>query len=103
MAYTIDLEQDAWDDLKIFRKGEQVKILKAIEIHLTYEPTRQSKSRIKRLRAGTQPPYRLRVDEFRVYYDVEEDDNVVIVYGIVHKKHSLAWLAAFTESGSEKE
>jgi hypothetical protein len=40
-------------------KGEQVKILKAIETHLTYEHKLQSKSRIKRLRAGTQPPYRL--------------------------------------------
>lgn len=71
MPFAIEFEQDAWQELRAFRKGDQVKVLKAIEAHLTYEPTRQSKSRIKQLRAGTKPPYRLRVDEFRVFYDVD--------------------------------
>lgn len=97
MAYTIHFEQDARNDLKQFRKAEQVKILKAIKLHLSHEPTQQSQSRIKQLRQGTQPPYRLRIDEFRVYYDVEDKDGLVIIYGIVHKRYSQNWLDTFNE------
>lgn len=100
MVYTIEFAQDVWDDLKSFRKRDQVRILEAIEVHLTQEPMRQSKSRIKRLRPGTRPPFRLRVGNVRVYYDVAEDAQKVIVYGIVAKEHSLAWLASF---GREEE
>ncbi len=95
MAYTVEFARSVWDDLKSFRKGDQVRVLEAIEVHLTQEPTRQSKSRIKRLRPGTRPPFRLRVDNIRVYYDVVEDAQKVIVYGIVEKERSLEWLASF--------
>lgn len=103
MPYTIDFQADAWQDLKALRKGEQVKILKAIETHLSHEPTRQSKSRIKRLRLGTRPPYRLRVDEFRVYYDVAMEEQIVTVYGVMSKELSLDWLAAFAQKAAGKE
>ena len=103
MPYQIDIQADAWDDLRAFRKGEQVKILKAIEDYLTYEPTKESKSRIKQLREDTRPDYRLRVDDFRVYYDVWLDSQKVVVYGIVHKDQSQAWLAAFMQRSSEEE
>jgi mRNA interferase RelE/StbE len=95
MAYTVEFARSVWDDLKSFRKGDQVRVLEAIEVHLTQEPTRQSKSRIKRLRPGTRPPFRLRVDDIRVYYDVVEDAQKVIVYGIDEKERSLEWLASF--------
>jgi len=95
MAFKIELVQEARADLKALPKGDQVRVLTAIEVHLTQEPMRQSKSRIKRLRAGTRPPFRLRVDDIRVYYDVAEDAQMVIVYGIVEKRYSLDWLASF--------
>ena len=53
----------------------------------------QSCSRIKQLRPGTYPPYRLRVDEIRVYYDVDEARRLVVVLGIVPKSKCAAWLA----------
>ena len=103
MPYTIELQPDAWTDLKALRKGHQVKILQAIDQHLTHDPTRQSKSRIKHMRSGTRPPYRLRVDEFRVYYDVLVEDMLVIIYGVVDKEYSLAWLDAFAKKFSQEE
>jgi mRNA-degrading endonuclease RelE of RelBE toxin-antitoxin system len=69
------------------------RFLDRIETHLTSQPTLQSRSRIKRLRAGTYPPYRLRVDDIRVYYDVDEAVQLVVVLGIVPKSESAAWLA----------
>ena len=103
MAFKIELVQEAWEDLKSFRKGEQIRVLAAIAVHLSYEPTRLSKSRIKQLRPGSRPPYRLRVDEIRVYYDVSLETQMVMVYGIVHKERSLEWLAAFAAQAAKRE
>jgi len=64
----------------------------ALERHLRNEPTRVSKSRIKRLRGLSQPQYRLRVGEVRVFYDVTRE--AVEVLAIVTKAEATRWLAA---------
>ena len=81
------------------RAVDRAKVLDRIARHLTDEPTAQSRSRIKRLRAGTYPLFRLRVDDIRVYYDVNEAKQLVIVLGIVPKSESAAWLAGSTGHG----
>jgi mRNA interferase RelE/StbE len=93
MPYEIILVRSAKEDLKRLRKTDQVKLLDHIERHLAYEPSRQNKSKIKRLRGNLYPPFRLRVDEFRVYYDVDEAANKVIIYGVIRKEDVEAWLA----------
>jgi mRNA interferase RelE/StbE len=62
----------------------------AIERHLTHEPRKTSKSRIKRLRGMSQPQYRLRVGDIRVFYDVSETE--VQILAIVTKAEADAWL-----------
>ena len=62
----------------------------AMERHLRHEPAKVSKSRIKRLRGLSQPQYRLRVGEVRVYYDVGE--AAVEVLAIVTKAQAAGWL-----------
>ena len=78
----------AFRALPAYRRGE---VRDALERHLRYEPTRVSKSRIKRLRGLSQPQYRLRVGEVRVFYDVTPE--VVQVLAIVTKAEAAAWLA----------
>ena len=63
----------------------------ALKTHLRHEPTKVSKSRIKRLRGMARPQYRLRVGETRVFYDVR--DEIVEVIAIVAKKQVQKWLA----------
>jgi mRNA-degrading endonuclease RelE of RelBE toxin-antitoxin system len=92
MPYRIEFVRGAKDDLRTLRKTDQVRVLDRIERHLSHQPTIRSKSRIKRLRPGTFPPYRLRVDEFRVYYDVDQQRRAVVILGIVPKAQSDAWL-----------
>lgn len=58
---------------------------------MRYEPTRVSKSRIKRLRGLSQPQFRLRVGEVRVFYDVTSE--TVEVLAIVTKAEAATWLA----------
>lgn len=61
-----------------------------IELHLRNEPTKVSKSRIKRLRGLRQPQYRLRIGDIRVFYDVVE--NEVHVLAVVEKSKTYEWL-----------
>jgi hypothetical protein len=59
---------------------------------LRHQPTKGSKSGIKRLRGFSHPQYRLRVrDDIRVFYDVTEE--AVQVLAIVPKSDADAWLA----------
>ncbi|MGH9333906.1 MAG: type II toxin-antitoxin system RelE family toxin, partial [Vicinamibacteria bacterium] len=66
------------------------RVREALDRHLRDEPTKVSKSRIKRLKGLSQPQYRLRVDEVRVFYDVTQ--KVVEVLAIVTKAEAEAWL-----------
>ena len=74
--------------LPAYRRAE---VRDALERHLRHEPTRASKSRIKRLRGLSQPQYRLRVGEVRVFYDVTT--KAVEVLAIVTKAEAEGWLA----------
>src|SRR6266478_2503111 len=74
--------------LPAYRRAE---VRDALERHLRHEPTRVSKSRIKRLRGLSQPQYRLRVGEVRVFYDVTREG--VEVLAIVTKAEAANWLA----------
>jgi mRNA-degrading endonuclease RelE of RelBE toxin-antitoxin system len=57
---------------------------------LRHEPTRESKSRIKRLRGIRHPGYRLRIGEVRVFYDVSEEAAEILA--IIRKSDAAAWL-----------
>jgi mRNA-degrading endonuclease RelE of RelBE toxin-antitoxin system len=65
-------------------------VREAIELHLRHEPTKVSRSRIKRLRGLERPQYRFRVDEVRVFYDVTKAS--VEILAIVSKEQAQAWL-----------
>lgn len=71
-------------------------VRQAIETHLRHEPTKESKSRIKRLRGIRRPGYRLRVGEVRVFYDVSE--NTVEILAIISKSEAISWLRNIQES-----
>ena len=79
--------------LRSLPASERAEVRDALERHLRYEPTRVSKSRIKRLRGMSQPQYRLRVGEVRVFYDVTPE--IVQVVAIVTKAEAAGWLAEY--------
>ena len=91
MRYGIILAPEAIDDLKRLSARARAKLEDALKIHLRYQPTKTSRSRIKRLRGLSRPQYRLRVDELQVFYDVKE--RRVEILAIVTKPDAAAWLA----------
>lgn len=96
MKYEILLSPEAARDIKLLVAHEKAKIKDLIEVHLRHEPTKTSKSRIKRLRGLRHPQYRLRVDDFRLFYDVE--GNRVEILAIILKSKAAEWLKKAGES-----
>ena len=90
MAFEIVLAPAAATALKNLSVPIRRGVAEALAVHLTQEPTKVSKSRIKRLRGLRQPQYRLRVGDIRVFYDVTETQ--VQVLAIVTKAEAQSWL-----------
>jgi mRNA interferase RelE/StbE len=70
-VFTVRYEVEAQDDLKRLRALDRSAVLAVINVHLVNEPTRESRSRIKKTRQPFWCQYRLRIGEFRAYYNVE--------------------------------
>ena len=84
------LAPEAVQDLKHLKAHDRAEVRDAIEVHLRHQPTKTSKSRVKRLRGISRPQYRLRVGEVRVFYDVT--NNAVEILAIVPKSAAAEWL-----------
>jgi mRNA interferase RelE/StbE len=97
MPFEIVLAPEAVEDLRRLKANIRAIVRDALEAHLRQEPTRTSRSRIKRLRGLSRPQYRLRVGKARVFYDVV--DATVEILAIVSKSEAEAWLAQFGEPG----
>lgn len=91
MRYEVVLAPQAAKAFRSLSANRRAEVRDALERHLRYEPTRVSKSRIKRLRGLSQPQYRLRVGEVRVFYDVTRE--AVEVLAVVTKEEATHWLA----------
>jgi mRNA-degrading endonuclease RelE of RelBE toxin-antitoxin system len=90
MRYEIVFGPEAAETFKALAARLRAEVRDSIELHLRHEPTKTSKSRVKRLKGLTRPQYRLRIGEVRVYYDVS--DGAVEILGIVQKSKSDQWL-----------
>ena len=95
MRHEIELSPQAIQDLKRLKPNLRAQVVDAMEMHLRYEPTKLSKSRIKRLRGLSKPQYRLRVDTIRAFYDVSKRN--VEVLAIVMKTDASSWLVKVGE------
>jgi mRNA interferase RelE/StbE len=100
MRREIVLAPEAVADLQALKADVRAEVCDGIERHLRYEPTKTSRTRIKRLRGLSRPQYRLRVGaDIRVFYDVNKD--TVEVLAIVLKSKADEWLQQFGESDEE--
>jgi mRNA-degrading endonuclease RelE of RelBE toxin-antitoxin system len=95
MRFEIILGPEAVEDFRALKASVRAAVRDAIETHLRHEPTKLSRSRIKRLRGLARPQYRLRVDDVRVFYDVGK--SAVEILAIVTKSETNKWL---TEHGN---
>lgn len=88
--YEVRFSEDVADDSGRLSAGQRKRLLDEIEVQLTYEPARQTRNR--KILVGLTPPWEheepiweLRVGEYRVFYDVNEEASTVNVRVIRHK------------------
>ncbi len=91
MPYEIILSPEAVEDFRSLKATLRAKVRDGLKRYLRHEPTKVSHSRIKRLRGLSQPQYRLRIEDLRVFYDVA--GTKVEVLAIVEKSEVDKWLA----------
>ncbi len=88
--FDIQLSTGVWNDLKPLPVRDQRIILDAIEEQLTHQPTTRTKKR--KILLNLVPPWQnvppiweLRVEDYRVFYDVAEEERTVYVRAIRFK------------------
>ena len=96
MRYDILLSPGAVRELQALPAYHRARVRDEVERHLRHEPTKLSKSRIKRLRGLSRPQFRLRIEDTRVFYDVT--DTAVEILAIVSKAQAEAWLQEHGEA-----
>jgi mRNA interferase RelE/StbE len=90
-VYTIALKASAVADLDALRQYDAAQMANAMERHLQHDPTKERKSRIKRLRGISNPDYRLRVGDYRIFYVVDEDAHRVDVLRVMHQHETVLY------------
>ena len=83
--YEIRYAPEAEADVLALRAYDRAKVLDGIEQHLTYEPRRVSRRRIKQMVQPFWSQYRLQIEDLRVYYDVDDGIRRVNVLRVLEK------------------
>jgi mRNA-degrading endonuclease RelE of RelBE toxin-antitoxin system len=88
--YEIFYSEDVTDDISRVRANQRSKILDQIELQLRYEPNRETRNR--KILVGLIPPWEyaepvweLKIDEYRIFYDIDEPSSSVIIRAIRYK------------------
>src|SRR5450755_1814451 len=92
MRFEILLSPEAIEDLKSLKANDRARVRDSMERHLRDQPRKESRSRIKRMKGVTRPQYRLRVDDIRVFYDVDVVEEEVWILAVVRKEGATEWL-----------
>lgn len=89
MAFEIRYSRTSHNQLNRLRAFDRTAIIRQIENVLGTSPTLTSKARVKRLRQPVPTDFRLRVGDFRVFYNVVDD--VVQVVQILSKPDAISY------------
>jgi mRNA-degrading endonuclease RelE of RelBE toxin-antitoxin system len=93
MPFEIEFTATAADHVRAYQKFEQQIVLEAIAEQLAHEPTAETRNR-KRLGENELSDWELRIQKFRVFYDVILEDNrrVVKIKAVGHKEHNILYI-----------
>jgi mRNA-degrading endonuclease RelE of RelBE toxin-antitoxin system len=83
--FTVVFTPEAVEDMRQFRTYERRQIIGEIEQQLRYQPHQETRNR-KRLRPNTLAEWELRIDTFRVFYDLDEESQQVKIEAVGYKK-----------------
>src|SRR2546423_493014 len=88
MPFDIEFSPNARDHLKALRKRDQKIIIEAISVQLTHQPGEPTRQR-KKLEENDLAPWELRIGNWRVFYDIVPDEELVIIVAVGQKTHNI--------------
>jgi len=84
VAYRIEFSPEALDQLTNVTAREQAIVVDQIEVHLAHEPDVETRQQ-KQLRPNPSFPWELRIEDLRVFYDIDSEARCVVVLAIGRK------------------
>jgi mRNA-degrading endonuclease RelE of RelBE toxin-antitoxin system len=90
-AFRFEITEDARADLSYYTAFERKIVVSQIRDQLTHQPAVATRNR-KRLRDNPIARWELRIDKYRIFYDVDEDSELVIIVAVGHKDHEVLWI-----------
>ena len=91
MAFDVDFSLHAGKHVRALRKRDQQIILDAISANLRHEPEKPTRNR-KKLDEHPIAPWELRIGDFRVFFDVIPEENLVVIVAVGEKRHNDLWI-----------
>jgi mRNA-degrading endonuclease RelE of RelBE toxin-antitoxin system len=90
MPYAIEVTDGAFAELRSIKAYHQRRIADAIDEQLPHQPTVETKNRKPLIAVQAdfehrEPVWELRVEAYRVYYDVSEESHTVFIRAIREK------------------
>jgi mRNA-degrading endonuclease RelE of RelBE toxin-antitoxin system len=85
MEFAVNITPSARADIRFFKVYEQRIIASAIRTFLTRDALVETDRR-KLLESNSLAPWELRIENYRVFYDV--DDDTVHIIAVGHKNHN---------------
>jgi addiction module RelE/StbE family toxin len=89
--FELEFTESAIEDLRYFKKAEQNLILDSVEQQVSQEPLTVTKNR-KQLRPNDISTWELRIDKYRVFYDVNIEEDLVIIKAVGWKEHNQLFI-----------
>ena len=89
--FNLIFTKSALKDLTYLKKAKQVLIIDNTENQLIYEPLTKTKNR-KPLRPNDLGKWELRIQQYRVFYDVDSEERSVKIKAVGWKKHNVLYI-----------
>jgi mRNA-degrading endonuclease RelE of RelBE toxin-antitoxin system len=92
MVYRIEYSPESESHLRFFTAYQQMIILDTINEQLMYQPTEETRNR-KLMRPNPLAVWELRIGDLRVYYEVENEPELLVYINAVGiKKHNQVYI-----------
>jgi mRNA-degrading endonuclease RelE of RelBE toxin-antitoxin system len=85
LPYKIEYSPEIEDHLRALTARQRSIVLDAVDRQLKHQPTVETRNR-KPMRPNPLAPWELRIDNLRVYYDVENDPEPTVLVRAVGRK-----------------
>ncbi len=83
MTYSLKVEKRAIKEMNLLSKNIQDRIKEKIKVTLVENPFPTGDNDIKKIKGSKF--WRLRIGEYRVFFDIDQEDNIVYILSIRHR------------------